>query len=55
LLNAVVAVVDSENLFAAKDSNADCEDVLADEHVSTMELAAHRELAAAHVRHEKNS
>jgi hypothetical protein len=55
LLNAIVTVVDSENLFAAKNSNADCEDVLADKHVSAMELATHRELAAAHVRHEENS
>jgi hypothetical protein len=55
LLDAVVAVVDAEDLLAAKDGNADDEDVLADEHVPAVELATHGELAATHMRHEKYS
>jgi phosphatidylglycerophosphatase A len=55
LLDAVIAVVDTENLLAAENSHADDEDVLADEHVASMELASHGELSPAHVRHEKDS
>lgn len=51
LLDAVVAVVDAEDLFATEESDAEDEDVLADEHVATMELAPHAELSSAHVRH----
>lgn len=51
LLDAVIAVVDAEDLFATEEGDAEDEDVLADEHVATMELAAHAELSPAHVRH----
>lgn len=54
LLNAVIAVVDSEDFLAAKNGNTDGEDVLADQHVTAMQLASHGELAAAHVRHEQD-
>jgi hypothetical protein len=36
LLNAIIAVVDSENFLAAQERNTDCEDVLADQHVAAM-------------------
>lgn len=54
LLNAVIAVVDAEDLFATKDCDTDSEDVFADEHVTPVKLASHGELPAAHVRHEED-
>jgi hypothetical protein len=55
LLNTVVAVVDSEDFLAAKDSNADDKDVFADQHVTAVELSSHGKLATAHVRHKQDS
>lgn len=54
LLDAVAAVVNTEDLLAPEKLYAEHEDVLADEHVSAVELATHRELASAHVRHQQH-
>ena len=54
LLNAVIAVVDAEDLLATEQRNADDEDVLANKHVATMKFASHGELAPAHVRHQQH-
>lgn len=55
LLDAIVAIVDTEDLLATKDGHANDKDVLADEHVTPMKLSTHRELATTHVRHQENS
>lgn len=55
LFDTLVAIVDSENLFASQDSNANNKNVLADQHVATVKLASHGELATAHMGHEQYS
>jgi hypothetical protein len=41
LLDTIVAVVDTKDLLAPQQRDADDEDVLADEHVSAMKLSNH--------------
>lgn len=52
LLNAVIAVINAEDFLASKDGNAENKNVLANQHVAAVKLAAHGELASAHMGHE---